>query len=54
LNPSLVRLQVLCFRFDLTFLFVLAITHVGTEAFCLLALMRWFFLDASLFLPKPL
>jgi hypothetical protein len=50
----LVLLQVLCFRFDLTFLFVLAMTHVGTEAFCFLAFMRWFFLDASLFLPKPL
>ena len=35
LNPSLVLLQVLCFLFDLTFLFVLAMTHVGTEAFCL-------------------
>src|SRR5438309_350020 len=54
LNPSLVLLQVRCFRFDLTFLFVLAMTHVRTEAFCFLAFMRWFFLEASLFLPNPL
>jgi hypothetical protein len=53
-NPSLVLLQTLCFLFDLTFLFVFAMTHVGTEAFDLLAFIRRFFLDASLFLPKPL
>ena len=53
-NPSLVLLQILCFLFDLVFLLVRAITHVGTEAFIFLALIRRFFFDASLFLPKPL
>jgi transposase len=52
LNPNLVLLQTLCLLFDLIFLFVRAMTHVGTEAFCFLALSRRFFLDASLFLPK--
>jgi hypothetical protein len=40
--------------FDLTFLFVLAMTQDGTEALLFLAFIRRFFLDASLFLPKPL
>jgi hypothetical protein len=53
LNPSLVLLQTLCFLFDLVFRFVLAMTHVGTEPLVFLAFIRWFFLDASLFLPKP-
>jgi len=50
----LVLLQALCFVLDLTFLFVLEMTQVGTEEFCFLAFIRRFFLDASLFLPKPL
>ena len=53
LNPSLVLLQTLCFLLDLTCLFVLAMTQDGTEAFCFLAFIRRFFLDASLFLPMP-
>jgi len=54
LNPSLVLLQALCLVLDLVFLFVLEMTQVGTDAFAFLAFMRRFFLDASLFLPKPL
>jgi len=54
LNPSLFLLQTLCFLFDLTCRFVLAMTQDGTDAFCFLAFIRRFFLDASLFLPMPL
>ena len=54
LNPSLVLRQTLCFWLDLTFLFVLAMTQVGTEEFFFLAFIRRFFLDASLLLPKTL
>jgi hypothetical protein len=49
----LVLLQTLCFSFDLTWRFVLAMTQVGIEEFCFFALIRRFFLDESLFLPKP-
>jgi hypothetical protein len=52
LSPSLLRLQILCFWFARTFLFVLAMTQVGTDEFDFLAFMSRFFLDASLFLPK--
>ena len=54
LNPSLVLLQALCLLLFLTFLFVLAMTHVGTEALSFLAFIRRFFFDASLFLPMPI
>jgi len=54
LNLSLVFLQDLCFVFVLVCLFVLAMTHEGTEALAFLAFMRRFFFDASLFLPIPL
>ena len=54
LKRSLVLLQTRCLLFVLAFLFVLAMTHVGTEAFCFLAFISRAFLDASLFLPKVL
>jgi lysylphosphatidylglycerol synthetase-like protein (DUF2156 family) len=41
-------LQFLRFGFDLTFLFVLTITQVGTDLACLPAFASLFFLDASL------
>jgi hypothetical protein len=53
-RPSLVLLQTRCLLFVLVFLFVLAMTQVGTEAFCFLAFINRFFFEASLFLPKSL